>query len=73
MAIILMIGIHSIQVGSSQMDPLVSFLRDGTLPRTKVRPRRFKEKPRDIGFPRSRNYINAPNRDRIYYVSIPRP
>ena len=39
-----MIGIHSIQVGSSQMDPLVSFLRDGTLPKDKSEAKKIQRK-----------------------------
>ena len=35
-------------------------------------PRRSEEKLHDIGSPRSRNCINAPSRDHIYYVFTPR-
>ena len=38
--------------------------------KTKVRSRRFEEKLHDIGFPRSKNYINASTRDHICYASI---
>ena len=39
-----MVGIHNIQVGLSQMDPLVSFLRNGTLPEDKSEAKKIQRK-----------------------------
>ena len=64
------VKVHSIQVGPSWMDPLVSFLKGGLLPEDKLKLRRYVEMPHDIGFPRSRNWRNAPTRDCICYVFI---
>ena len=38
------VGVHSIQVGSSWMDPLVSFLRDGTLPEDRSKVEKIRRK-----------------------------
>ena len=63
-----MVGVHQLRVSLSWMDPLVSFLKDGVLPTTREKLRKYKEKLPVFSCPRSKSYISAISLDHIYFV-----
>ena len=49
-----LLGVHSIQVGPSWMDPLVTFLVQGLYSRIRARRRKYIGRPPTIGYPKSK-------------------
>ena len=54
------------------MDPIVSFLKDDTLPEEKSEAEKIRRKSLDSSCPRITSYTNVPILGRICYVYIPK-
>ena len=65
-----MVQIHQVIVDPSWMNPIVSFLKNDTLPEEKSEVEKYKEKLLDFGCSRITNYTSALILDRICYAYI---